>query len=162
MKRKKNNEKEGLFKGVFLAYAILILHVILIAGLGLLVFFFSGMVHYMGWILLAGIVIFAGSAYYFYRRMKEEGKNLKEMIKMPLLNGRSVEVSVMGGLASFKIGKPDGESLQGIEGAHPYPLLEDQATVHIRELKELVRLLEGGLITRDEYDKAKEQLLKFD
>ena len=158
MKEKTMNEKEGLFKGVFMAYAILILHVVLAAGLGLLVFFFSGMVQYMGWIFLAGLLILAVSGYHFYRKMKEEGKNLREMIKTPLLNGRSVEVSVMGGLASFKIGKTDGRSGPAIEGGNSYPLLEDSTSVHLRELKELVRLLENGLITRDEYDRAKEKL----
>ena len=65
MKRKKDNEKEGLFKGVFMAYTILILHVVLAAGLGLLVFFFSGMVQYMGWIFLTGLLILAASGFIF-------------------------------------------------------------------------------------------------
>lgn len=160
MKEQKNNEKDGLFKGVFMAYSILILHVVLAAGLGLLVFFFSGMVQYMGWIFLAGLLILVVSGYHFYRKMKEEGKNLREMIKTPLLNGRSVEVSVMGGLASFKIGNARGRSGPAIEGGNSYPLLEDSTSVHIRELKELVRLLENGLITRDEYDRAKKKLLE--
>ena len=160
MKDQKKNEKEGLFKGVFMAYAILVLHVVLAAGLGLLVFFFSGMVQYMGWIFLAGILIIAASGYHFYRKMKEEGKNLREMIKTPLLNGRSVEVSVMGGLASFKIGKAEGRSVPSLESGNSHPLLEDSTSIHIRELKELVKLLEGGLITREEYDRAKEKLLE--
>lgn len=160
MKQKTNNGREGLFKGVFMAYAILVLHVVLAAGLGLLVFFFSGMVQYAGRIFFAGLLILGVSGYYFYRRMKAEGKNLREMIKSPLLNGRSVEVSVMGGLASFKIGRADGKPMPGIEGGNAYPLLEDSTSMYIRELKELVRLLESGLITRDEYNRAKEKLLE--
>jgi hypothetical protein len=160
MKRKADNEKAGIFKGVFVAYAILLLHVVLVCGLGLLVFFFSGMVNYMGWILLGGIGLLSASAYFFYRRMKEEGKNLREMIRTPLLTGRSVEISVMGGLASLKIGKAGGESLPAIE-ASPNLFLEDGAGSQIRDLKELVQLLELGLITREEYEKAKENLLNF-
>ncbi len=143
-----------------MAYAILLLHVALVCGLGLLVFFFSGLVNYMGWILLGGIGLIGVSAYFFYRRMKEEGKNLREMIATPLLTGRSVEVSVMGGLASLKIGKSGGESLPAPESS-PHLLIEDGAGTQIRELKELIQFLERGFITREEYEKAKEKILNF-
>ena len=36
--------------------------------------------------------------------------------------------------------------------------LEDPETIRIRELAELARLLENDLITRDEFDKAKQRL----
>lgn len=157
---KKNNPKEGLMKGIFMAYAILVLHVILLMGLGFLVFFFRGVIVYMGWILLAGLAAVVGSAYYFYRRMKQEGKTLKEMLKTPLLNGRSVEVSVFGGLASLKIGMPGNPPLIGNAGTDNLRLLEDPSESGIRELRELVKLFEDGLISLEEYNKAKQRLLK--
>jgi hypothetical protein len=157
---KKNTEKEGLIKGIFMAYAILVLHVILLMGLGFLVFFFRGAIVYMGWILAGGLAAIAASAWYFYRRMKREGKTLKEMLKTPLLNGRSVEVSIFGGLASLKIGRPGDPPLLGSAGNGDRPLLEDPSKPGIRELRELVKMLEDGLISIEEYNQAKQRLFK--
>lgn len=158
--KKKKDSGNGVIKSVFVAYFILILHVLLIALLGILVLFFSGIVNYMIWIFLAGAVVIVGSGYYFYRRMKKSGKTIEEILRSPAFNGKSVEVSLMGGLASFKIDRTD--SLPALESAlaKPYRQLEDPDTVRIRELTELVRLLENDLITADEYRKAKQQLFK--
>ena len=157
-KEKKHNEKEGLFKGIFLAYFILILHVILIAFLGLLVFFFGGLVQYAGWIFLGGMAIILGSGYYFYRKIKKQGKDLKEMLRVPLLTGKSVEVSVLGGLASLKVSPSKDRPLLENGGPNATPLLEDPSKDDLTELKELAKLLRDGLISRDEYEIAKQKL----
>lgn len=157
------NEKIGLVKSVLLAYMILALHVLLIAGLGLMVLFFRGFVHYMLWIFLAGAALIGYSGYRFWRRMKTEGKTLAEMLSSPVFRGRSVEVSLLGGIASIKLGAPDGRrplSLDDDDGHGPRRL-EDPETARIRELSELARLLEQDLITRQEYDTAKERLLRW-
>lgn len=148
------NKKEGIFQGVLMAYLILILHVGLIVGLGFLVFFFSGLIQYMGWIFFFGAAALLGSGYYFYRRMKEEGKNLKEMIRMPLLTGKSIEVSLLGGLASFRVGPAGERSLLPDGEIH---LLEDPTKTNFQNLKELAKLLQEGLITREEFDIAKQK-----
>lgn len=158
---KKHRNKDGLFKGVLMAYTVLLLHVTLVAALGFLVFFFRGIVQYMGWIMAGGLIAVCASGYYFYRRMKTEGKNLREMLRMPLLAGKSVEVSVLGGLASFRVGDPGGGRQRIDAGQRAYPLLENPESDHVRELESLVRLFESGLITQDEYHRAKEKLLNL-
>jgi hypothetical protein len=159
-KRSGNKPGDGLFKSVMLAYFVLVLHVLLIVGLGLLVIFFRGIIQYMFWIFLAGTAAIIGSGYYFYKRIKAEGKTVREMLKTPLLNGRPVEVSLLGGLASFRVGPAAGRP--GLEDGeyHSIHQLEDPETIRIREISELARLLENNLITREEYEKAKKQLLK--
>ena len=153
---KKVNDKEGLFKGVFMAYAILILHAALIAILGLLVFFFGGFVHYAGWIFFGGLAAVLGSAFYFFKKIKKQGKDLKEMLRVPLLSGKSVEVSLLGGLASFKVGPSANQPmLEDKNSGDSRPLLADPGADDLSELKELARLLQEGLITRDEYEAAK-------
>jgi hypothetical protein len=155
-------EKTGLVKSVMLAYMILALHVALIAGLGLLVLFFRGFVQYMLWIFLGGAALIGYSGYRFWRRMKAEGKTLAEMLGNPVFRGRSVEVSLLGGIASIKLGKPEGSRMLSDEDVGPAPRqLEDPETARIRELSELARLLEQDLITRQEYDTAKERLLRW-
>ena len=155
-----HTEKDGLVKSVLLAYMILALHVLLIAGLGLLVLFFRGFVQYMLWIFLAGALVVLYSGYRFWRRMKAEGKTLGEMLAQPAFRGRSVEVSLLGGIASFKLGAPSGALLEAGDDVLGPLRLEDAETARIRELGELARLLEKDLITREEYDAAKQRLLR--
>jgi hypothetical protein len=155
---KGKKDGDGLFKSVFLAYMILALHVLLFAGLALLVLFLRGIVQYMIWIFLGGSALVSASAYFFYKRMKAEGRSLRDMLKSPLFHGRAVEISLLGGLASFKLGQP--QTPLALESGSDQKLaqLEDPVTVHIRELTELARLLENDLITREEYNRAKAKL----
>lgn len=159
----KNKESDGLVKSVLLAYFILALHVLLIAGMALLVLFFRGVVNYMLWIVLGGIAIVGLSAFFFLRRMRAEGKSLREMLRNPVFNGRSVEVSLLGGMATVKLGQPSQQPAIGQDATIDVPRLEDPVTSSSRdvsELAQLARLLEKDLITIDEFNKAKRQLLK--
>jgi hypothetical protein len=155
-----NKNNDGLFKSVMLAYFILVLHVILMVGLGLLVIFFRGIIQYMLWIFLVGFAAVVGSGIYFYRRMKAQGKTVKEMLRTPLLSGRPVEVSLLGGMASFRVGpsvrNPD------IDGGGYYraPRIEDSETIRVREITELAKLLKNNLITPEEYNEAKKRIFK--
>jgi hypothetical protein len=159
-KKTAKDKGEGLFKSVMLAYMVLVLHVLLMVVLGLMVIFFRGVVQYMLWIFIAGALAIIMSAYYFYRRMKAEGKTLKQMLSSPMLNGRPVEVSFLGGLASFRVGAPGHAQQLESRMVDPTYQLEDPETARIRELTELARMLEKDLITREEYNRAKKTLLK--
>lgn len=153
-------EGDGLLKSVMVAYFLLILHVLLIVGLGLVVIFFSGIVRYIFWIFLLGTIAVLASLFYFYRRMKAEGKTLRQMMQSSMFKGRPVEVSLLGGLASFRVGPSEGTPELGTDVHHPSHQLEDPDTVRLREIAELARLFENDLITREEYEKAKVQIFK--
>jgi hypothetical protein len=155
-----SNQGDGLFKSVMLAYMVLVLHVVLMLGLGLLVIFFRGVIQYMLWIFLLGTVAVLASGYYFYRRMKAEGKTLKQTLSSPMFAGRPVEVSLLGGMASFRVGRPGPASALETRQVEPTHQLEDFKTSQLRDLTQLARLLEDDLITRDEYDEAKKNLFK--
>ncbi len=155
------NESEGLFKGIMLAYMILILHVLLIFMLGFLVLFFRGVVHYMPWIFLGGTALISLSAWLFYRRMKREGRSLKETLSSSMFRGRAVEISLLGGMASLKVGNPGSAPVLEAQTSNPSRQLEDSASIKIRELSELARLLEKDLITQDEFELAKNQLFNL-
>ena len=156
----KDKNTPSLFRGVMLAYFILILHVLLIAVLGIMVIFFRGIVHYMIWIFLGGTIAIAASAYYFYKRIKAQGKTVKDILSSPLLSGKSVEVSFLGGMASLKIDRSGAPSPPAIESSPTVPKLEDAKEKRIRELTELARKLENDLISPDEYDKAQKKIFK--
>jgi hypothetical protein len=160
----KKKEGDGLVKSVLLAYLILALHVLLIAGMAIMVLFFRGIVNYMLWIFLGGIALIAFSLLYFFRRLRAEGRSLGEMLKNPMFNGRSVEVSLLGGMATVKLGQPSSRPLPAIgnDAAIDIPRLEDPDVVRkheVSELTELARLLEKDLITVDEFNRAKRRLL---
>jgi len=161
MASKHTNESEGLFKGVMLAYLILILHVLLIFALGFLVLFFRGVVQYMPWIFLGGTALVSISAWLFYRKLKREGRSLKEMLRSATFQGRAVEISLLGGMASLKVGRPGSAPVLESQISNPARQLEDPATGKIRELSELARLLENDLITQDEFELAKNQLFNW-
>lgn len=159
MKENSIKENNGVIKSVFIAYFILLLHVLLLAGLGVLILFFRGIVNYMIWVFLIGTGIIIFSAYRFYKKMKREGKTLKEMMNSPLFRGREVEISLLGGLASLKVGKPRHLLLENYHG--DIKQLEDPETLRLQELNELVRLFEKNLITLEEYNQAKKQIFNL-
>jgi hypothetical protein len=158
MKKEKDSQ---YFNSVLMAYFVLVLHVILIAALVLMVIFFRGIINYMIWIFIGGLIAIIASGYHFYNRMKREQKTLREILSTPRFSGRSVEVSFLGGLASFKIGgvNPNLPALDSTSSGR-VPQLEDPESVRYKEFSELVRLLEKNLITLEEYNKFKEEILK--
>ena len=152
---------EGLFKSVMAAYLVLVLHVLLIVGLGLVVIFFSGIAQYMLWIFLLGTAAILGSVFWFFRRMKSQGRQLREMMQSPMFDGRPVEISFLGGLASLRMGGSAHRPPElGTDARNPSYQLEDPEAVRLREIKELASLLRDDLITREEYEKAKQHILK--
>jgi len=160
-KKKKKNEN-SLFKGVMTAYFIVVLHVLLIAGVGLLVIFFQGIINYMPWILLGGSALIIATVYLFYRRIKKQGMTLRETLNSPMFQGRTVEVSLLGGLASVKVGdRSNGAPALGNNSSTQYLQIEDTASVRLKELAQLANLLEKNLITLDEYNAFKQQILKI-
>jgi len=159
MFRRQNDDSHGMLKSVMMAYVVLVLHVLLIAGLGLLVLFFRGITQYMLWIFLAGAGGIAVSGYLFYRRMKAERRTLQEMLQSPTFGGRAVEISFLGGLASFRLGpRSTPRELPG--RTDEPPMLEDQEALRNKELETLLRLLDKNLISLEDYQKAKQDLLR--
>lgn len=159
-----NKESAELFRGILLAHLILFLHLLLIAGLGLLVIFFYGISQYMLWIFLGASIILAGCGFLFYRHIRTRGtQTFKDIQSSPVLKGQSFEVRILGGLAALKFGRP--ENSLPIESAASAThdarhQLEDPETIRIRELTGLANMLEKNLITFEEFSRVKQQVLK--
>ena len=147
-------------KSVMMAYLILVLHVVLLMGLGVLVFFFRGIVHYMLWIVLFGAIAILASGYWFYRRMKAEGRSFRDTLNSPLFRNKTVEVSLLGGLAQFRVGHSNGPPLLDDWRSESTRQLEWSGDSQVQELTELARLLQNGLITPDEYEQAKQKIFR--
>lgn len=152
-------ESDGIFKSVAAAYAILLLHVLLIAALGVMVIFFRGIVNYMLWIFLGLALLIGISAFFFYRYMKAQGKSLRDTLNSPVFNGRPVEISFLGGLASFRLGSESNTTLLDAGGYHHQKQLESPEAVQVRELGELAHMLDTNLITLDEFEMLKKRIM---
>ena len=159
-----NKENSELFRGILLAHLILFLHLLLIAGVGILVFFFYGISQYILWVVLGVSILLAAVGFLFYRRIRTRGtQTFKDIQRSTLMEGRSFEVRILGGLASLKFGRPV-KSLPventASETHDPGYQLEDPDTIRIRELAGLARMLEKDMITVEEFSRAKKQVLK--
>ena len=155
MSTKTDNPGPGLFKGVLLAHLIIGLHVGVIALIGLLVIFFGGIARYWGWILLGGLTASGLFGVFLYHKVKSRGRDIyRDIRNAPVMPGGTLEVSLLGGLASVKFSK--SADAPALPHAPAFPaLLEDPATLRIRELSNLAQMYEKNLITREEFEQAK-------
>ena len=159
---KSNTQKEpgGLLKSIFAAHLILLLHVALIAGVGCLILFFGFIVQYMIWILVGGSLLIFLGGYLLQKKMSQEGRHLRDMMALPEFSGRTVEVSLFGGMASLRLESPN---IANPSMAPGLPMgsghLIASGSHQIRELSELVDLLSRDLITVEEFHHFKKQLM---
>ncbi|GBD97990.1 MAG TPA: SHOCT domain-containing protein [Nitrospirae bacterium] len=149
-----------LYKNISIAFLILIMHILLLGGIGVLILFFYGIINYTIWIILAGLCLAAGTAYWFYRRMKSDGRALRNMAGGSLLKGKTVEVSFLGGVATFKISDSKAGRTINRDTSSRIKQLAASDYENIKTLTELSRMYEKKLITSDEYNKAKQEILK--
>lgn len=146
----------GLFSSIFLTHLVLVLHGLVIVGLALLVVFFRGVVNYLPWIVGGGILLVLLSAWYAWYRLRRSQKGLRDLLNDPVLQGRAVEISFLGGVASLRLGQPGSAHVEvpvlEAPAYDPAPQLEDPESQRLRELSRLVKLREAGHISDEEYD----------
>ncbi len=113
----KTKDKDGIFKSLFAAYFVILLHVFLLAGTGITVILFRGVYHYLPWIMGGIAVLVLALFWVFYTKMKKSSRDLKDILSFPEFRGRAVEVKLLGGLATFSIGESrDNNPLIGYDG----------------------------------------------
>ena len=155
----KYNNNESLFKSVMLAHMILALHLLLLGILVVVIFFFGWLVTHLFWIILGILLISGLISYLVFRRLRREGRSIREALRSPMFEGRSVEINLLGGMASFRLGPPSGHPVIGYNGENRLLSLEDPESTRMREIAELAELLEKKLITPEEFAAAKRKIL---
>jgi hypothetical protein len=157
-------DKEGLFKSIFTAYFILLLHVFLLAGVGLSVVLFKGVYHYLPYIMAGLAILVLSVAWIIYRRMRESSTDLRAVLSAPEFQDRTVEVKLLGGLASFKIrAKENSSLLLGHASVPSYSdpqLIENSAAKAERKMLELATLYDRELITKEEFETARQNIIQ--
>jgi len=167
--RKKNTQYEhnstqksiGIGSGVFLAYSIILLHALLIALLFILVLLFNGIINHLLIIILACILMSLLAVYIFYKRIRKNADKLKDILNDPTFQGRSFEIRLLGGAASIRVGQQTGTFISAIDYEPSSELLklESPTASSVNQLSQLATLLEKGLISDEEYQQMKQNLL---
>jgi len=162
---KKRTEKGEVGRSILLMASIFGLHILLIIGLVLLVIILQGFLKYTLWIFLGGLGLILLSGLLIWKRLKRRKEDVSDVLNSPTFQGREVEVSFLGGTVNLRFGaqdrnKADQQALQGQGPGSGVPELEDKETALTRQLTELSRLMEKGLLTEEEYQRAKKRLLE--
>lgn len=157
--QEENNQTHS--SGITLAFVVLGLHVLLLLGVGAAVVLIKG-IYDLRWALFAlAAALITLSAYVFYQRFKTDRQQVARMMRDPALAGRSVEISLLGGMASVKVGDSPQEVMQ-IGQADSSRLLgapQQQPLIQIDELSRLKQMLDEGLLEMDEFRQLKKEVL---
>lgn len=159
MKKINNDQDKSIFSGVMLAYLVLLLHVLLMIILGIVVVVIKGIYDFRWLILAGGLVLLGASAYYFYHRFQADRQKISDLMKDPALRDRTLEISLMGGLASVKLGHRDTDQPLIASTSEPMKQLAAPTLSQVGELTTLNSMFEKGLITREEFETFKKELL---
>ena len=164
----KNRDKEGIFKSLFAAYFVLLLHVFLLAGTGITVVLFRGVYHYLPWIMAGLALLIIALFWIFYLRMKKSTREIKDILAFPQFQGRNVEIRLLGGMASVKIdgGTPGSSEMMALghtkesHAADTIPMLGMTVASESTDIRlsDLAKLYNSDLITREEFDLAKQEI----
>nr|WP_319493442.1 SHOCT domain-containing protein [uncultured Desulfobacter sp.] len=159
----RKKDKDGVFKNIFVAYFILLLHVFLLAGIGLSVVLFKGVYHYLPWIMAGIAILVLAIAWIIYARMRATSSSLSQVLGTPEFQDRAVEIRLLGGLATFEIKAKEQPLLPNHTGLSSYSnaqLIESAEDRAERKLLELNALYEKDLITEKEFEKARRSIIQ--
>jgi hypothetical protein len=159
-------DKEGVFKNIFIAYFILLFHVVLLAGIAVFVVLIKGFFEYLPWIMAGAGLLVALCVWLVIRQMRKNSAQIQDILSNEQLKHRNVEISFMGGLASFKV-KSNAEDTRRLL-TYPEPdnlspdtrLIETDTDKAERKMNQLNALYEKDLITKEEFDQARQSIIQ--
>lgn len=154
-------KKEGLFRSIFTAFIILFLHLLLLAGAGVTIILFKGLYNYLPWVMGTTGLLVIGLACLFYQRIKNSTSDIRQILSMPEFRDRTVEIRLIGGLASLKIEAATGSNAMIEQAPIPGKLAIDldENNIETRILR-LNNMYERQIISRDDFEKAKQEILQ--
>ncbi|MEA1923825.1 MAG: SHOCT domain-containing protein [Pseudomonadota bacterium] len=155
------DKKNPLLSGIMAGYLIILAHLLLIIILATAVIFIQTLAEYIEYVLAGGLLIIFGSAVFFYRILKQNGKQIIDTLKNPAFQGQNIEISLLGGLASVSINNP--ERNQHLMLDHQTPTIQAlpdlPASSPQNELSRMADLHDRGLISKEEFLKLKNEIL---
>jgi hypothetical protein len=159
-------DKEGVFKNIFIAYFILLFHVVLLAGIAVFVVLIKGFFEYLPWIMAGAGLLVALCVWLVIRQMRKNSAQIQDILSNEQLNHRNVEISFMGGLASFKVQSNAEDTRRVLTYPEPDNLSPDTRLIETdtdkaeRKMNQLNALYEKDLITKEEFDQARQSIIQ--
>ncbi|MCF8139397.1 MAG: SHOCT domain-containing protein [Desulfotignum sp.] len=159
-------DKEGVFKNIFIAYFILLFHVVLLAGIAIFVVLIKGFFEYLPWIMAGAGLLVALCVWLVIRQMRKNSAQIQDILSNEQLNHRNVEISFMGGLASFKVQSNAEDTRRLLTYPEPDNLSPDTRLIETdtdkaeRKMNQLNALYEKDLITKEEFDQARQSIIQ--
>ena len=155
------DKKNPLLSGIMAGYLVILAHILLIIILATAVIFIQTLSEYIEYVLAGGLLIIFASAVFFYRVLKQNGKQIIDTLKNPAFQGQNIEISLLGRLASVSINNPEknqhlmlDHQIPTIQALPELPTLSPQ-----NELIRLAELHDRGLISKEEFLKLKDDIL---
>lgn len=164
----KKTDKEGVFKNIFIAYFILLFHVVLLAGIAIFVVLIKGFFEYLPWIMAGAGLLVALCVWLVIRQMRKNSAQIQDILSNEQLRNRNVEISFMGGLASFKVQSNAEDTRRLLTYPEPDNLSPETRLIETdtdtdtaeRKMNQLNALYEKDLITKEEFDKARQSIIQ--
>jgi hypothetical protein len=159
-------DKEGVFKNIFIAYFILLFHVVLLAGIAVFVVLIKGFFEYLPWIMAGAGLLVALCVWLVIRQMRKNSAQIQDILSNEQLKHRNVEISFMGGLASFKVQSNAEDTRRLLTYPEPDNLSPDTRLIETdtdkakRKMNQLNALYEKDLITKEEFDQARQSIIQ--
>lgn len=159
-------DKEGVFKNIFIAYFILLFHVVLLAGIAVFVVLIKGFFEYLPWIMAGAGLLVALCVWLVIRQMRKNSAQIQDILSNEQLTHRNVEISFMGGLASFKVQSNAEDTRRLLTYPEPDNLSPDTRLIETdtdkaeRKMNQLNALYEKDLITKEEFDQARQSIIQ--
>ncbi len=160
------SDKEGVFKNIFIAYFILLFHVVLLAGIAVFVVLIKGFFEYLPWIMAGAGLLVGLLVWLVFRQMRKNTGRIQDILSNEQMKNRNVEVSFMGGLASFKVQSNGEDTRRMLTSPEPDKLppdtrlIESEADRAERKMNQLNALYEKDLITKEEFDQARQSIIQ--
>ncbi len=159
-------DKEGVFKNIFIAYFILLFHVVLLAGIAVFVVLIKGFFEYLPWIMAGAGLLVALCVWLVIRQMRKNSAQIQDILSDEQLKHRNVEISFMGGLASFKVQSNAEDTRRLLTYPEPDNLSPDTRLIETdmdkaeQKMNQLNALYEKDLITKEEFDQARQSIIQ--
>lgn len=150
--------------GITAGYMILLAHLLLIIILATAVVFIQTLAEHIEIILAIGLLLILGSTYIFFRMLKQNGRQIIKTLNNPTFAGQNIEVSLLGGLASLSLKRPETNPPQNLldyqtTKIKALPLKLDDSKITRHELLRIADLHERGLIDKQEFLSLKKEIM---
>ena len=138
---------------------VVLVHIGLIGLMTAFVMVLGSLFEYRLFIFLGTVGLASFVGYAVYRRFDTHARQVLTILRDPAIRGRSLEVSLLGGMASVRVGRAADEASVLTLPAAGRGRLAESPSSRVRDLASLAELRDQGHVTEEEFQSLKRGLL---